>query len=193
MDKFPVLLVDIETKKIEPVLTTSKLTTNRFNYSTCLSGLKIFIFGGLNYNMEPTNELDFFDLGLTTFYKFVASGKPPQPRHSASMIHKDRKIFVFGGQRDFDFFLREPEFESIYVLKLVNSTWYRVESPGFDQIKLGEISTFHFDSDKILILGAIGEGKRMHCGLFDQNNFDYIALTAQNAPSFRYYVILKSD
>ena len=111
----------------------------------------IYIFGGLDHNLNSTNNLmivHIFKNPLVLYEPFI-SGKPPSPRHSATISYYRplNYIIMFGGKN------LNQIFNDLYLIDIMNFIWFRIELFGMKNEPRAEHCS-EIIGDKLLIFGG---------------------------------------
>jgi hypothetical protein len=79
---------------------TSSHPSARYYHSMCFvpEEKKVYLFGGYN-SSGALNDLWCFDL-LSSTWSFISTSNSPQARYGHKMVYADKKIYIFGGQKD---------------------------------------------------------------------------------------------
>ena len=111
----------------------------------------IYIFGGLDHNLSSTNNLmilHIFKNPLVLYEPFI-SGKPPTPRHSATISYYRplNYIIMFGGKN------LNQIFNDLYLIDIMNFIWFRIELFGMKNEPRAEHCS-EIIGDKLFIFGG---------------------------------------
>ncbi len=111
----------------------------------------IYIFGGLDHNLNSTNNLmilHIFKNPLVLYEPFI-SGKPPSPRHSATISYYRplNYIIMFGGKN------LNQILNDLYLIDIMNFIWFKIELFGMKNEPRAEHCS-EIIGDKLLIFGG---------------------------------------
>ena len=111
----------------------------------------IYIFGGLDQNLNSTNNLmilHIFKNPLVLYEPFI-SGKPPSPRHSATISYYRplNYIIMFGGKN------LNQIFSDLYLIDIINFSWFKIDFFGMKNEPRAEHCS-EIIGDKLFIFGG---------------------------------------
>ncbi|EGR34231.1 kelch repeat protein [Ichthyophthirius multifiliis] len=189
-DNNHIYCADFDLKKLFPIKNIdTKPSSFRINYSAVIYMFKIYIFGGLNDNNQPTNMFDSFDISTYKWEKVSTSGKLPLPRHSHCCEIIENKMILFGGTKSNDIFDRECFYSDINVLDLKTQEWIQLNVNGQIPKYMAYGYSFKIEDNLILFLwnDRANDSHEMECSVLDLNGlkWSYLDLLSKK-PELRY-------
>ncbi|EAR84333.1 kelch motif protein (macronuclear) [Tetrahymena thermophila SB210] len=144
---------DFDLKKLFPIKNIdTKPSTFRINYSATLFQFKIYMFGGLNENNQPTNAFDTFDISTYKWEKVLTQGKVPAPRHSHCAEIVSEHLVIIGGTKSNDLFDRECFHSELHILDLNTLIWTQIPQDGAIPKYMSYGYSFKIDENSIIFL-----------------------------------------
>ncbi|XP_046358881.2 rab9 effector protein with kelch motifs-like [Haliotis rufescens] len=94
----------------------------------CVSGTRVYAFGGVSQHGEElreSNDLTVFETEKQEWTKLVVKGCPPPPRTAAAIAAVGHKLYLFGGlSHAFGWF------DDLYCFDVATNTWSVVSADG---------------------------------------------------------------
>ena len=114
----------------------------------------IYIFGGLDQNLQPTNSMYIVHIfkNPLVLYEPHCKGNPPSPRFSSTLnYYKPLNYIVLYGGKNLDIVFNE-----LYILDIMNFNWISVDLFGAVNEKRAEHCS-EIIGDKLIIFGGCNE------------------------------------
>ncbi len=126
-----IYLFDMSLKRLDPIKNDgTRPTAFRINYTVNIYDYKMIFFGGLDFNLNPLNHIEAFNLLTYKWEKIDTKGKFPEPRHSHSSFLVGHNLYILGGTKSQDPFSIHDMFDDFFMLNLNSLTWTPIKMYG---------------------------------------------------------------
>ena len=123
----------------------------------------IYMFGGLDENLKPTNSLYIIHIFKNPLVLFEPNckGNPPSPRFSSTLnYYKGLNYIVLYGGKNLDYV-----FNDLFILDIMNFNWISVDLYGSINEKRAEHCS-EIIGDKLIIFGGCNENNFLNSKVF---------------------------
>jgi len=164
--------------------------TFRVNHTVSVNpnDLKLYFFGGLNYEMECLNSIEVYNLETYQWEKIETKGAPPEPRHSHNSFLIGPNLYILGGTKAKDFYSKGGNFEDFHMLNLGTMTWSPLRLYGESPKSLNYNYTFQITRKYIIFASCEKNHDYWETKLtrFDLNLYEWKDMeVVSGAPEFR--------
>lgn len=173
-DEEHIFFFDIITKKLYPIKNDeTRPNTFRINYSLNIADHKLYFFGGMNYELEPLNSLETYNLLTYKWESIQTKGKSPDPRHSHYSFLIGQNYYVMGGSKSKDFFSNQSSFDDFFMLNLTTLTWAPIRMFGNTPQYFNFAYYFQLSEKYIIFLHYNSDNEKLDISRFDITHFEW--------------------